>query len=462
VIPGYSAINYSCFHFHPSVLTNYTEAYLLIKNNLTFIYPLKLVGSSGLGDLKLANITTLSINNYDEKFESDAQPLESSNENSIFFDLNMNHDLFKVKAFEKLTKEEISQKLRTSILANESLTVKDLSLIRSHKKVFCISNVGDFPVDIQSVSISDHGTEFNGFSITNSSGKYEINFEPDFKNSKVTEKLLVMTKYSVKEFTLQAYIPIYIIKFIDNNFRITELEESIGNWYYLIIFVFTLLTVVLFGTELLEYANHMKNRSKNIEIIQDMYMQHKEESTGKNESKAISIQNFMNANLDKFASVHEKVFECYANAAVYYNSNLMAKEVKKLLTTKFEFDHDSRSSSVSIKSNKQRYNVKDVQHKLNEALLNKSVENSLRKEGKTKNPKHVKTVKSPIQQSPSESQPSGSQPKTKKKELVIGKQKGPEVIEDIVKPDDKPTLDKPLDNKPEGQKVNEPKQKKGK
>lgn len=331
---------------------NYTESYLLIRNNMTYIYPIRLVGSSGKGVLKITNVSTSHFNPMEGKVSMYPQNLSKLSGVDIFFNLTENNDLFKVKAFEHLSKEEISNFVQTNLQMNKSLTATDLSLIRDHKKLFKISNVGDFPVDVESVSISGHGSEFNGFSISNSSGVYELRYQPDFKTSRVTEKLIVYTKYSETEFTIQAYIPFYILKYLDNNFRITEIEESIGNWYYLIIFFFAFITLILFGTELLEYGNFMRQRKQNIEAIQNMYNEYKEESILKGEEKAVSLLKFMHSNnLERFSHIHKQVFECYAKTASYYDENSVSREMK-LLNTKFEFEHDSRSSSVSSKKHK--------------------------------------------------------------------------------------------------------------
>lgn len=352
IIPGFSSLDYSWFHFHPTTLMNFTESYLLIKNNLTYIYPIKLVGSSGKGILKITNVATSIFNPIEGRTTLSPQYLSKVNGIDIFFNLTENNDLFKVKAFEKLNKEQISDYVRSNLQSNKSLTASDLSLIRDHKKLFQISNVGDFPVEVESVSIGGYGSEFNGFSISNSSGIYEIHYFPDFKTSRVTEKIIVSTKYSETEFTIQAYIPIYILKYLDNNFRITEIEESIGNWYYLIIFFFAFITLILFGTELLEYGNFMRQRKQNIEAIQNMYNEYKEESLLRGEEKAVSLLKFMQSNnIERFSHIHKQVFDWYAKTASYYDENSITRELR-LLNTKFEFEHDSRSSSVSSKKNK--------------------------------------------------------------------------------------------------------------
>ena len=375
VIPGFSSIDYSWFHFHPTSLMNYTESYLLIKNNLTYIYPIKLIGSSGKGVLKITNVTSSIFNHIDGKPSFSHHFSPKANGIDIFFNLTENHDLFKVKVFEKLNKHEISEYVKATMLANDSLTVKDLSLIRDHKKTFQISNVGDFPVEVESVSIGGHGSEFNCFSISNSSGIYEIHFQPDFKNSKITEKIVVSTKYSETEFTVQAYIPIYILKYLDNNFRITEIEESIGNWYYMIILFFAFITFILFGTELLEYANFMRQRKQNIEAIQNMYNEYKEENILKGEEKAISLLKFMHANnIERFSHIHSQVFECYSKTASYYDTNSIAREVK-ILNTKFEFEPDSRSSSVSSKK-------KQNPNQSNASIKAEDIGNSKQSEGR--------------------------------------------------------------------------------
>lgn len=352
IIPGFSNLDYSCFHFHPTTLMNYTESYLIIRNNLTYIYPIKLVGSSGKGMLKITNVASSFYNPIDGRTTFTPQYLSKVNGVDIFFNLTENNDLFKVKAFEKLNKEQINDLVKSNLQSNKSLTAQDLSLIRDHRKTFQISNVGDFPVEVESVSIGGHGKEFNGFSISNSSGVYELHFQPDFKTSRVTEKLIVSTKYSETEFTIQAYIPIYILRYLDNNFRIIEIEESIGNWYYLIIFFFAFITLILFGTELLEYGNFMKQRKQNITAIHNMYVEFKEEKDLKGEAKASSLLKFIHSNnLERFSHIHNQVFEWYSKTASYYDENSFTREVK-LLNTKFEFEHDSRSSSVSSKKQK--------------------------------------------------------------------------------------------------------------
>ena len=95
LIPGHSSIEYSCFHFHPSILTNHTEAYLLIKNNLTYIYPLKLEGSSGKGILKIQEVTTPYFSPNNENLTIKSSPIGNKDGIDLFFNLDMKHNLFK-------------------------------------------------------------------------------------------------------------------------------------------------------------------------------------------------------------------------------------------------------------------------------------------------------------------------------------------------------------------------------
>lgn len=249
---------------------NYTEAYLLLKNNLTYIYPLKLQGSSGKPVFKIIDVSAQYYNPIDGTYTARPDVVDTENGVDIFFNLNMKPDLFKVKSPQGMSKQQISEHFKQSILGNEKITVKNISLIRQHKRTFKIANIGTFPAEIKSVTLGNHGASHNGFSIKKVGDSYEIQYEPDFRRSKVTETILVKTKYSITEFKVQAYIPVYLIKFIDTHFRLTEIEDAIGNWYYLIILSFVLLTLLLLGTELVEYIIFLKQKSINYSLITEV------------------------------------------------------------------------------------------------------------------------------------------------------------------------------------------------
>ena len=95
-------------------------------------------------------------------------------------------------------------------------------------------------------------------------------YEPDFRHSNIEETILVKTENSVTEFKIQANIPLYLIKFIDSNFRLSEIEEHIGNWYYLIVLSFVLLTLLLLGTELVEYVIFLKQKNINYTLLTEV------------------------------------------------------------------------------------------------------------------------------------------------------------------------------------------------
>lgn len=159
-------MEYSCFHFHPLIASNYSEAYLLIKNNLTHIYPLKLVGSSGKAILKIESrpiksqmgiFRDLSYNKRESKIQTSSD---------IYFNFNMISDFFRVKALENLNTTELAKELLKLRKNPESLTAQELTLITAHQIEFNITNVGNFPTEILSISIDNYGMSYNGFTLT--------------------------------------------------------------------------------------------------------------------------------------------------------------------------------------------------------------------------------------------------------------------------------------------------------
>jgi hypothetical protein len=236
-------MTYECLHFHPSQQANKTEGYLLIKNNLTHIYPLKLVGSAGRGIFKIEEFFK---NTNDKPLRSMQFGEPNENGADLFFNLNQKENIFEIKNIEYMNKKGIPKNIIPNF-GNEKLTVDHFSLKRQHKKIFRIKNIGNFPSEIKSVTLSNHQLQHKEFSLkklNSSSGElYEITFKPDFRHSRMQESILVKTKYSVTEFKIEGFIPMNLIQFIDGNFRLTEIEESIGNWYYLIVLSFVLLTV---------------------------------------------------------------------------------------------------------------------------------------------------------------------------------------------------------------------------
>ena len=151
------------------------------------------------------------------------------------------------------------------MIGTEKITVKNITLIRKYTRRFNISNIGNFPAEITEVTLSNHKNKHKRFTLNKLEGVegFEIIYEPDFRHSQVEETILVKTKNSVAEFKIEANIPMYLIKFIGQNFRLTEIEEYIGNWYYLAVFFFVLFTLLLLGTELIEYIIHLKNKNIN-------------------------------------------------------------------------------------------------------------------------------------------------------------------------------------------------------
>ena len=260
----------------------------------------------------------------------------------------MKYDLFKVRAFENLNHTELSKQLRMSLKKNEKLSASDLALITEHKINFNITNVGNFPAEIKSVSISDYGSSYNGFKVLNTSHGYDITYSPNFKTSRVNEILTVKTKYSVYEFTVHAYIPMYLIRYIDDHFRVTEIEEKIGNWYYLILLLFVLFVFGLLGAEILSYINYVKQRGYRYEALQRMHQEYLEEHRAKAEDKVVMLERFIEENyIKKAQNVHEAIFDGYASATICYDTNCASNEVKKLLAIKLDPDDDSVSSTSS-------------------------------------------------------------------------------------------------------------------
>jgi len=182
----------------------------------------------------------------------------------------MKHDLFRVKDLELMGRARTSQNLKASILGSEKLTVKNIALIREFRRTIKITNVGDFPSEVIDVTLSNHASHHKSFSIRKMKDSYELTYYPDFRHSKVSETILVKTKYSITEFKVEAFIPMYLIKFVDNHFRLTEVEESIGNWYYLIVVSFLLLTLLCLGTEVVEYIIFLKQKNINYSLLTEV------------------------------------------------------------------------------------------------------------------------------------------------------------------------------------------------
>ena len=247
----------------------------MIKNNLTYIHPLKLTGKSGEAVFKITDLRTQYIHSMEspKNVQFVPQPSDLEGNADITFSLNMKHDVFRVKHLEKLSKKEFTNHIKANLAGTEKVTVKNIELIRQHRRRFKISNVGNFPAEIQDVTLSNHQKKHNGFTIkkinTEEEG-FEILYEPDFRHSKVFETILVKTETSITEFTIEANIPVYLIKFIDQNFRLTEIEEKVGNYYYIIIFFFTVCTLLLMGTELVEYVIYLKQKSLNYNLLSEV------------------------------------------------------------------------------------------------------------------------------------------------------------------------------------------------
>ena len=234
----------------------------------------------------------------------------------------MKYDLFKKKAFENLNHTELSKQLRKNLKKNEKLSTSDLALITEHKINFNITNIGSYPVEIKSVSISDYGSSYNGFKVSNTSNGYEITYTPNFKTSRVNELLTVKTKYSVYEFKVHAYIPMYLIRYIDDHFRVTDIENKIGNWNYLILLLFVLFVFGLLGAEILSYINFIKQQRYRYEVLQRMHQEYLEEYRSKAEDKVVMLERFIEENhIKKAQMVHGTIFDAYASATVCYDTN---------------------------------------------------------------------------------------------------------------------------------------------
>ena len=234
----------------------------------------------------------------------------------------MKYDLFKVRAFENLNHTELSKQLRKNLKKNEKLSASDLALITKHKINFNITNIGNYPAEIKSVSISNYGSSYNGFTVSNASHGYDVTYTPNFKTSRVNELLIVKTKYSVYEFKVHAYIPMYLIRYIDHHFRVTDIEEKIGNWNYLILLLFVLFVFSLLGAEILSYINYMKQRGYRYEVLQNIHQEYLEEHRSKAEDKVVMLERFIEENdIKKAQMVHEAIFDAYASATICYDTN---------------------------------------------------------------------------------------------------------------------------------------------
>lgn len=202
-------------------------------------------------------------------------PFGEPNENGadLFFNLNQKENLFELKSLDYMSKKGLPKNIIPAS-GSDKLSVDNFSLKRHHKKIFLIKNVGSFPSEIKSVTLSNNQLQHREFSLkklNSSNGElYEITFKPDFRHSRVQESILVKTKYSITEFKIEGFIPMNLIQFIDGNFRLTEIEESIGNWYYLIVLSFVLLTVFCLGTEIVEYIIYLKQKNMNVTILNEV------------------------------------------------------------------------------------------------------------------------------------------------------------------------------------------------
>lgn len=263
-------MQYHCLHFHPTFQSSDASGYLLVKNNLTFITPLKLKGTSGKAIFKITDVRASSHHPLDKTEQYNSIPSVHGNDIDISFNLNMKHDIFKIKNLESLHKQDESSSQLKSSINTDKLSTKDIALIRKYTRRFNITNVGNFPAVIEDVTFSNHKKNSNNFSLRKIDNGYEITYEPDFRHSTVVETILVKTKYSVAEFKVNAYIPLYLIKFIDRNYKLTEIEENIGNWYYLIILSFVLLTLLLLGTEVVEYIIYLKQKNINYSLLTEV------------------------------------------------------------------------------------------------------------------------------------------------------------------------------------------------
>jgi hypothetical protein len=263
-------MQYNCLHFHPTYQLSDASGYLLVKNNLTFIAPLELKGTSGIAIFKITDVSAPSLHPLDNIGQYNSIPTNHGNDIDISFNLNMKHDVFKIKNLDSLHNQNLNARNLKSSINSDSLSAKDIALIRKYSRRFNITNVGNFPAVIEDVTFSNHKKRSKHFSIEKIGNGYELVYEPDFRHSTVTETLLVKTKYSVAEFKVNAYIPLYLIKFIDRNYRLTEVEDSIGNWYYLIILSFVLLTLLLLGTEIVEYIIFLKQKNINYSLLTEV------------------------------------------------------------------------------------------------------------------------------------------------------------------------------------------------
>ena len=260
-------------HFHPTLTVDNAEGYLLLKNNLTYLYPVKLTGKSGKAIFKITDVKAPSFYSSDPQNPTyQSVPTDIDGEVEIMFNLNMKHDVFRMKKLEKLSKAELLKHASESSIGTEQVTVKDISLIKKHYRRFNISNIGSFQTNIVDVTFSNNQKEHNRFTLTKLSGNqgYEIMYEPDFRNSMTEETIFVKTENSIVEFKVQANIPLYLIKFIDNNFLLSEIDGHTGNWYYLIVLSFVLLTLLLLGTELVEYVIFLKQKNINYALLTEV------------------------------------------------------------------------------------------------------------------------------------------------------------------------------------------------
>lgn len=369
MIPGKSDFNFRCFHFHPKSLLNHTDSYLLIKNNLTYIYPLKISGSSGRGIFKITDIKVPYVNTVDQNLSYRPQNIDDSGAD-ISFNLDMKHDLFKVK-LDYMTNQQLTQHLKSNYAGNDKLNVKNVALIRSHKRTFKISNVGNFPTDITAVTLGNDGTKHNGFTLKKlEDGRYEITYEPNFRHSKVSEVIKVVTKNSVTMFKVQAYIPMYLIKFIDTHFRLTEIEDHLGNWYYLIIISFLLLTLLLLGTEIVEYIIFLKQKNINYTLITELVSAYKRANElAREERKGKQANEILSSSVSKNTKNTPSKNSMVKTNEPEEDPRAQIEEIKKKLADKIDFSDIRSDSSTStkkaVKQNKKPPSTNKVQE-LNE------------------------------------------------------------------------------------------------
>jgi hypothetical protein len=233
-----------------------------------------------------------------------------------------------------------------------------------------LKNVGNFPILITSIHLGNNGCESKGFYIENCTDSFYLHpndsktlsifyHNSDFINSKISEKIIVETEYSSTEFSVDVFIPIHLMKFIHDNFPIFEIEDVMFYWHYVLLIAFILAGAQIVYSNIFNYIKFIKQKQKISGFIYDVAQIQKEEYNSNEEEKAKRTVKFARENnLDAIHGINDNVFETFERIGMLYNSNYLARDVKKILSTKVEDPVDRVSNQKrQIKTKRKRQDI---------------------------------------------------------------------------------------------------------